>query len=403
MGENMRTLDKLVQDAILTGHSVCAPSKSAQWMNCPFSIAMEEWARVTHGAVDEENDAAKDGTAKHNYLNLLFQFDKGNISILPEIPEEHDEAVMVAYRAVMNIFSDAYLLESEMHLKIGDAIQKWYSDAPSLMIMNLCHGTSDVVALDFETRTLWIIDAKFGRIGVDPNSPQLKAYACGAYFWALQYMPDIDHIRLGIIQPPISHELQSCEVTLEELQQFAGELLVALGKVIELYSTQVSNGENCTPGVTQCTWCKANKWCRSYEEFLVGSPTDMEPPTAEALAEIGMAPPPELPENSTLAQAYSYWKDIQKWGEVIETTFKARLQEFDAPIDNWELKYLRKNAAKWVTGVEASDIASGLGVDIELITKLDTPSAVAKRLKGIDISEFVIEGEPVYGIARCKP
>lgn len=371
----MRTLAQLIEAAEIEGHAVCSPSKAAQWMACPASIRQIEMAKTKYKVKDEGNAAAADGTIKHEWLEKLFE--ESNI----DVPEEH-EAVLEAYYMIKGCLGRASYGEAETRLSIFPPLN---------------YGTADYIAIDFETMTIWIFDAKFGRIEVSPNALQLKNYAIGLVDWCIERdisWDTVQQVKLAIAQPFVSSEIQVHSMSKAELKMFAVDVNNALKKVEEAY---IHSNMLPVPGDKQCQWCLAKNHCKEYEEWLVGIPHEMEQPTAEALAEIGIEVPPEPEPGAALADAYAYWLSIKKWGEVVEDLFKKQLAENDGePIGNYCLKKLRSGAAKWRND-DPEFISGELGCNVLDLMKLDSPSAIAKRLK-LDLSELIIEGEPVMGI-----
>jgi hypothetical protein len=106
-------------------------------------------------------------------------------------------------------------------------------------------GTADFMSWDDPSRTLTLIDYKFGRTPVDiRGNVQLRAYAVMA---AVTLGKSPERILLGIYQPRVSGQLQTEVMTLDDLRQ---EL-----RTIKAEAAAVMDADQDTP-VMPGAWCR---------------------------------------------------------------------------------------------------------------------------------------------------
>ena len=116
-------------------------------------------------------------------------------------------------------------------------------------------GTCDCIIIGGDT--LHITDYKHGQgeIVEAKDNPQMKLYALGAL---KRYMPifgdQIKRLSMAIVQPRVSHDVQECELTVEELRAWGENTVKPLAQ--EAYS---GNGKFCAG--SHCRFCRGRDVC----------------------------------------------------------------------------------------------------------------------------------------------
>lgn len=199
-----------------------SPSASHKWIPC---TAMPQ-ALIDSGIdTSRSGPEAELGTTKHEYAREVFL---GLCS--RDIPQQFKDMdggdlewneVLVAVdalEAVVAQCSGNIVILTEFEV----AMDGFRSD---------CFGTADIVIYDIDTRILYIIDFKFGRVRVSCiENPQLMIYAIAALITLEKDYPDIRQnvamITTGVIQPKVSHAMTSWTQPIQDLMKWDAEVLL---------------------------------------------------------------------------------------------------------------------------------------------------------------------------------
>jgi len=159
-------------------HHPFSPSKLDRYKHCPgayaasmrvqASMTPEEWEEFTG------SDAAREGTMLHAVMS-------GNIP-LEGLTPEHDELIAQCGEYLEMHFGDCDEIMREHKVVLMDGMEI------------LTSGTADVISIG--SNILKLLDWKFGRVYVHPDSLQMKAYAA-----ATMQTFDVDAIQGYIFQP----------------------------------------------------------------------------------------------------------------------------------------------------------------------------------------------------------
>jgi len=201
-------------------HSELSPSSAHRWMTCPGSVAL------SRGIPDQSSKYAEEGTIAHSLVEHVLRvalkrqvvvgFQSAVFTGPLDIPEEGSYAYDMVAGAEMVM---EYL--ATRNDRISDV---WPETAVTFgkLLPPGTKGTADVIVWYAETRTLEVIDYKFGRgVVVTPEeNEQLALYAIGAMV-ETGHKPDV--VRLTIIQPRAPHvdgPIRSWETDLLWLRDF---------------------------------------------------------------------------------------------------------------------------------------------------------------------------------------
>lgn len=232
-----------------TAHAKLGPSSAETWMNCPgsavLSVGMERKGSVY----------ADEGTQAHA---LAEQVLNGADILDLDAPVDMKRNVGI-YVAHVNMQAQApgAALHVEAKVKITDDL--W--------------GTADAVVWKPLTRTLHVIDLKYGAgVGVEvTENLQLKIYSLAAL---LEFGYPAEAVVISIVQPRYGHPdgpIRSKEYSAVDLLDFHADLLDAIARVDDA-AEQVDKADGnfdgkkwsdkfLHPTAKGCKWCAAAPKC----------------------------------------------------------------------------------------------------------------------------------------------
>jgi len=219
-----------------------SPSASGLWLNC---TAMPQ-AVIDANLGDQSSEQSSMGTIQHSFAERLWKGEIDPRGPTPDgIPEQEWNEVIIAVSAAKDILKGCSKI-AVVYLEKRVDMKGWRED---------CFGTADIIIWDSESKKLYIIDYKFGRVRVNCiNNSQLKVY--GIAF--LEEHPEIDavveRVAMSIIQPKIGHGAATFEDNVESLRKWDREVLSKVQKTI------LDGKGTFNPG----PWC-GEKYCKLYK------------------------------------------------------------------------------------------------------------------------------------------
>jgi hypothetical protein len=309
-------------------HASLGASSAHRWLNCPGSV------RMTEGMPDVESEYAIEGTVAHEVLNLALS------KRLPAdtwagvelhgvgVTDEMCESVQLCVDAVLAILeTDA---NAQMYLEHKFTLGALNPPAPMF-------GTADVVIHLPMTRTLVVMDLKYGRgvIVEAENNPQLLYYTLGALLdlereKTLRGM--ISHARAVIMQPRIDHPeglIREAVYDYEDVVAFAGDLL-------ERAAATLAADAPLAPG-DWCQFCKAAGVCPALKERA----TAVAMVEFEALPE-ARPPAPETLPVEVLSDILSKAGILEDWLAAVRSFITGKLERGEQ-VPGWKLIDKRAN------------------------------------------------------------
>lgn len=237
-----------------TKHARLSPSGAHTWIECPGSVTLSETlpprsetgsiysaeGTVAHLMADQFFSASK---LPSEWLGTVVKQDGFDIRITEEMVDSVDFFIS----HVKDILPGIGMVHSEVKLPL------FYSKNES--------GTSDIIGFHPKTKTLHVIDLKYGKgVKVEAeNNPQLIIYGLSALD-RYSVTNDIDHIVLHIVQPRLNHT-PSQSFTRLELELWRDNILRRVGQVSEI-------NPPFKPGEDQCRWCRAKSVCPALAEHV---------------------------------------------------------------------------------------------------------------------------------------
>lgn len=237
-------------------HAMLSASGASRWIECPPS------ARLELNFPKKSSSYAEEGTAAHElcelearyslkeiskkvYNNKLSSLSKGEYynAEMQECATDYGQFIAETVKSTRKFCSDAIV---ELEVKSLD-FSDWAPEG---------FGTGDCIIVADDL--LEIIDFKYGKgVRVEAeNNPQMRLYALGAIkLYGELY--DIKRVRMSIIQPRISREPSTDEISVTELLDWAENYVKPRAQL-------AFNGEGeFNPNEKTCKFCRAKEQCKA--------------------------------------------------------------------------------------------------------------------------------------------
>lgn len=233
----------------MSEHSLLSPSGANRWLNCSGSILLPQFDDSDHRAADE-------GTLAHKIAEYKLIADDW-YSYESELDELRDNDL---YTAEMETDVDSYLIFINDKPYTRRLIEEMIDLS---FIQKNFFGTADCILVDKETKTLEVIDFKYGRYKVDPeHNPQLMIYAIGAAKIFRDELKDLDDftVKLSIFQPRIFN-IATWETNWKDLCRWNSQILIPAVSKIAFEKVEENTGP-------WCRFCKAKIFCGAYNNEI---------------------------------------------------------------------------------------------------------------------------------------
>ena len=231
-------------------HAVLSPSSAYRWSECPASVTFKD--------TRPPDQAAKDGTLFHEYMEEILSNPYENEDILRSAPYDMQGHISSTVEYVDNIIDtlDPAICYVEQRVTYNDYL----------------FGTSDVLLIgkvpETSERQLHVIDFKYGHRRKDaPGNLQLALYGImGVELLKQQqeFTPDV--VITHIVQPRIAH-VSEHRYTLKELERVCYPLL-AMADSWSKSSPDLL--DQYSPG-GHCLWCPGIARCKAHKEYQKNS------------------------------------------------------------------------------------------------------------------------------------
>lgn len=219
-----------------TQHAKLSPSAAYRWFECQGSVSAQA------GLPDSSNEFAREGTAAHELAELSLKTGLSPGKYLGrkiEVPYTDDNGPRVQVFTVDQEMADYVAVYTDYVRRVGSAmgarvmVEERVGLANVDETLNGVWGTADAVVYDPNTKTLHVIDLKYGRgkqVDAEGNL-QLRIY--GLATWAtMQGRFDVRHIHVTIVQPRVGEiAVKTAEYTAADLIDFAQDVVEAVWRV----------------------------------------------------------------------------------------------------------------------------------------------------------------------------
>ena len=280
----------------MTLHAKLSASSSARWLNCPGSV------QATENLPNPSSKFALEGSAAHELGEICLKSgDNTSLYLGKTLPETRwtvdDEMVEYVqdYIDLVRQTDSRGDMEVEVRLDFSHIVPDGF-------------GTSDVVICNPVTKTLTVIDLKYGkgiRVDAEENT-QAILYALGALNdYDLLY--NIEKIRCIIIQPRLDH-VSEWEISKEELLKRGEDIRVKALRCFEPDAPRVASEK-------ACQWCLAKASCPellAYTSNAILREFDAFEPLQELLTS------PDTLTDEQMGNALASKKLILSWFDSIE-------------------------------------------------------------------------------------
>ena len=287
----------------MAAHAKLSASSSARWLNCPGSV------QATENLPNPSSKFALEGSAAHELGEICLKSDD-NTSLylgktLPETRWTVDDEMVEYVQDYIDLVRQTDSrgdMEVEVRLDFSHIVPDGF-------------GTSDVVICNPVTKTLTVIDLKYGkgiRVDAEENT-QAILYALGALNdYDLLY--NIEKIRCIIIQPRLDH-VSKWEISKEELLKRGEDIRVKALRCFEPDAPRVASEK-------ACQWCLAKASCPellAYTSNAILREFDAFEPLQELLTS------PDTLTDEQMGNALASKKLILSWFDSIEHLVTERL------------------------------------------------------------------------------
>lgn len=243
---------------------VLRPSGSSRWLKCPASLVLEGKVKPVKSLME----AAAQGTAAHEILELCIKNDKIPSEYIGKTVEVYDEEQMEfpLYIKVDNEMVEAldFFLWCVDALDPDDVSEEFselsmeHSKLPNL------RGTADYSRISKDGRKLWLYDLKYGTSIVQAQSrsgevnTQLLSY-CSLLF---DKFPKLECAELAIIQPrgKTKKKFRQTLVTREDVETHVSNCSRALKTAENILNIVEPLDDHLKTG-SHCHYCRAKEIC----------------------------------------------------------------------------------------------------------------------------------------------
>lgn len=348
-------------------HAKLAPSSAARWMRCPGSHALEAALPNTSSKAADEGTFAHwiaseclDPNARHSPI-----WYKGKVSDCGRftVDDEMLDAVQTYLDAVSSV-----LISEGGTLYVEQKVTMSAPTAPDVW------GTAD--ALVFSERRLDVFDFKYGAgvfVDVEDNE-QGMIYAAAAIVTLSKEHPDIDHVRIHIVQP--RHHRGPAwrwfDVPTPELARWAGSDCLPAAK-----KAAADGGKTLVPGEKQCQFCRAATTCkaRNAEARELALQVFDEPVDGELVPKT--ADVPGLPPDD-IGRMLEMFPRVEAFIKAVRER-AADLAHGGVEIPGHKLVTTQGNRA-WKDATAAAEYMRSIGVDPDAPAKTLSPAAAEKAV-----------------------
>ena len=353
----------------MSEHAPVSPSGLGRTIKCTGSLL------ASRGIKDEgDNFPADEGTTAHwGASEVLTSYKPGyDVKVVGDMVGKICPDTNMEFTQEMVEHVNLYVFYVLKLGTISDLYIEQRVQIPSIHPTE-CWGTLDAGSYDPDTKTLTIVDLKYGWRTVMPHVPQLIAYGDGLAS-ALQ-LPDDIKVKLVIIQPRPFHRLGYIREWNTDVGTIRNEALALGVKVQEALA-----GGTLTPG-THCLYCKRLGDCPAFAESTLNAiDFAMEPDFSTV---------EYLPANrAKMLDTLNLAKEMINLRIAVEEENGMRLIKSGTPIPSYEIDH----SAGWLKWDKSPKemIAFGkvMGIDLQSDKPCTPPEAKKRGLSEKQVNQL---------------
>lgn len=245
-------------------HSELGASGCKRWWNCGGSVAL------SRGIPNRSSVYAAEGTAAHELAEACLTREQDAVEYIDRSFGDFTVTSDMA-EAVQVYLDECRRVPGSQHIEVRFSLES--IDPPAPMF-----GTADFVLYDATTRTLRVVDLKYGA-GVQvqaEDNPQLRYYALGAMLAFPQY--DVQAIEAVIVQPrAFGHPIRSTTIDPVDLWEWSVTLIRQAEKALAP-DALLKAGDWCRfcPAAGKCSAQRDAALAVAVDEFAVEDETTVE-------------------------------------------------------------------------------------------------------------------------------
>ena len=318
-------------------HARLSPSAAHRWIACPGSVVLEELAGDRPSGA-----AANEGTAAHELGAWALQMARDPADMLGRVvditaKEFHTRFLMPGAPVdglmrwpVTDEMVEAVTLYVDHVRSLGD--ERVIEERLDISHVNPgIWGTGDAIVLDRGSKTLHVVDLKYGRgvVVEAEDNPQALLYASGA-LRRFHNVAEIDTVAIHIVQPRADHpdgRIRTWVLPAEGVEQRAatiGDAATAADEARARYMAdpQTKAGEQLAAGWARqylqpgehCRFCAVGPTCPARRQAVLA---EAQAEFDDATGEITLPDPTKLPPE-TLAKLVGAAREMQHWIKSVE-------------------------------------------------------------------------------------
>lgn len=336
----------------MAAHALLGASSSERWMRCPGSVA------ACKDLTDTGSKYAAEGTAAHALAEHCLVNSVHPSACLGMTFEGFTVDGEMAENVQMYV-DYVRQLSGEHFYEVQVDFSPWVHEG---------FGTADAIVINTHTKTLYVIDLKYGKgVQVDAdNNSQAQLYALGAIN-EYGHICDIETIQCVIVQPRLDN-ISEWQIDHKTLMSFGAKVSQAAEEALKPNAKRY-------PGEKQCQWCRAKATCPALKDYteqtLLVQFDDISPSTLKPVDQL---------TDEQLAQALEAKKLIAGWLDAVEDQVTAKLLNGET-FPGYKLVEGR-SLRQWADEVHAQGVLSRLYLDDLLYKKTFISPAQAEKLVG---------------------
>jgi hypothetical protein len=202
---------------MLEKHAKYPPSSSHLWLSCPHSELI-----TSKLPEEEESEASKEGTRLHEVMEKFLKkrtfnyFNKKNKHTYNDFLKDVQGGKKIAPLERGRMTSNLFKCMCELHAQAQRDLEGFFGKDRFMLVyyeervdmkgvIKDCWGTADLTIIT--PLSIYTCDYKFGRVKVDPQTPQLNMYSIGSYqkhvLPRIKDFPELHNVFNVILQPKL--------------------------------------------------------------------------------------------------------------------------------------------------------------------------------------------------------